>query len=247
VSIVDLIATGDIGLFRYVGSQTSDADRRSLLAVHNAVARRVGSFSHLEIGSHLGGTLQAVVADPRCRRVVSIDPRPASQPDDRGQVYAYEGNSTARMLSLLATVPGADLSKLETIELSTEDIAPGRLPRPDLCVVDGEHTYAAAVRDARFCRTVMQGAGVILFHDREVVERAIVDFVRETPGRVTAYAMRGSFFAVELGAGRRLLDDAAVAANLGRPRPLVWRIAGRLGVSAPLVGAAGRVRSRRRS
>ena len=63
------------------------------------------------------------------------------------------------MLALLATVPGADLAKLEAIELSTEDIAPGRLPRPDLCVIDAEHTYAAALRDGRFCPRRCRGPG----------------------------------------------------------------------------------------
>jgi hypothetical protein len=246
MSIVEQVAGHDIGLFAHVGSQTSDADRRSLLAVHHAIARRAGSFSFLEIGSHLGGTLQAVIADPRCRRVVSIDPRPAAQPDDRGQTFAYDGNSTARMLSLLATVPGADMDKLETIELSTEDIPPGGLTRPDLCLVDGEHTYAAALRDARFCRAVTQGAGVILFHDREVVEPAILDFLRETPGPLTAYPLRGSFFAVELGAGRPVLADPGVAANLGPPYALLWQLAGRLGLSRRLVGAAGHARRLRR-
>lgn len=120
------------------------------------------------------------------------------------------------------------------------------LPRPDLCLIDGEHTYAAALRDARFCRTVMQGAGVIVFHDREAVERAIIDFLRETPGPLTAYPLRGSFFAIELGAEPPVLRDAGVATNLGPPSPVLWRIAGRLGISARLVGAAGRVRSVRR-
>ncbi len=246
MDIAQRVAAHDVGLFVHVASQTSEADRRSLLAVHHALAERTGSFAHLEIGSHLGGTLQAFVADPRCRRIVSIDPRPPAQPDDRGQVFAYEGNSTARMLARLGQVPGADLEKLETIELSTEDIAPGGLPRPDLCVIDGEHTYGAALRDARFCRAATHGAGVILFHDREVVEPAILDFVRETPGPVTAYPLRGSFFVVELGAGRHLLADPGVAASLGPPDPRVWQVAGHLGISRRLVGAAGRWRRLRR-
>ncbi|MGI8803290.1 MAG: class I SAM-dependent methyltransferase [Solirubrobacteraceae bacterium] len=239
------IAAGDLSLFAHVGSQTSDADRRSLLAVHHAVAERTGSFSYLEIGSHLGGTLQAFMVDPRCRRVVSIDPRPPAQPDDRGEVFVYAGNSTARMLSLLAGVPGAALEKLETIELGTEDIAPGSLPRPDLCLVDGEHTYAAALRDGRFCRAVMQGAGTILFHDREIVEPAILDFLREVSGPVAAYPLRGSLFAVELGATAPLTADPAVAAQLGPPAPVLWRAAARLGLSARLTRAAG-YRPRRR-
>ncbi len=246
MSVVQRIADRDISLYHHIASQTSEADRRSLLAIHHAVARRAGSFSYLEIGSHLGGTLQACIADPRCRRTVSIDPRPPAQPDDRGQMFAYDGNSTARMRALLAAVPGADMTKLETIEASTEDIAPGRVARPDLCLIDGEHTYAAALRDARFCRTAMHGAGVLLFHDREIVEPAILDFLRETTGPLTAYPLRGSFFVVELGAGAPVLGDAGVAANLGPPSPLLWQVAGRLRLSAPLVAAAGLVRRRRR-
>jgi hypothetical protein len=246
MTIVQMIADRDTSLFGYVGSQTSDADRRSLLAIHHALARRADPFSYLEIGSHLGGTLQAFIADPRCRRIVSIDPRPAAQPDDRGQMFAYAENTTARMVSLLATVPGADMAKLETIELSTEDLAPGRLPRPDLCLIDAEHTYAAALRDARFCRAAMQGAGAILFHDREVVEPAILDFLRETTGPVTAYPLRGSFFVIELGADPPLLGDPGVAASLGPPHPLLWQVAGRLRLTRPLVEAAGRARRLRR-
>jgi hypothetical protein len=246
MSIARMVAEGDISLYRYIGSQTSEADRRSLLSIHNALAQRAATFSYVEIGSHLGGTLQAFIADPRCRRIVSIDPRPPAQPDDRGPMFAYEGNSTARMRTLLARVPGADMAKLETVELSTENIAPGRLARPDLCVIDGEHTYAAALRDARFCRAAMQGAGVILFHDREVIEPAILDFLRETTGPVTAYALRGSFFVIELGADPPLLHEAGVKANLGPPHPLVWEVAGRLRVSGPLVEAAGHVRRLRR-
>jgi len=70
-------------------------------------------------------------------------------------LFAYADNSTARMLSLLADVPTADMDKLQTIQLSTEDIPLGHLICPDLYLVDGERTYAAALRDARFCRAAM--------------------------------------------------------------------------------------------
>ena len=33
-------------------------------------------FAYLEIGSHLGGSLQVLIQDERCERIVSIDSRP---------------------------------------------------------------------------------------------------------------------------------------------------------------------------
>jgi hypothetical protein len=72
MTIADRVSDMDTSLFRPIESQTTEPDRRSLLALHAAIAER-GPFDYLEIGSHLGGSLQAMVADPRCRSIVSID------------------------------------------------------------------------------------------------------------------------------------------------------------------------------
>ena len=145
----------DVGLLDAIESQTSAADRRSLLALHGTMLTMLGTFRYLEIGSHLGGSLQALVAEPGCTHITSIDPRPLVQPDERPEIgyrWEYADNSTERMLALLGAVPGADVGKITTIELSTEDIDPGSLPhQPDLCFIDGEHTNRAALRDAEFC------------------------------------------------------------------------------------------------
>jgi hypothetical protein len=217
----DRVAALDIHLFAHIKSQTSDSDRRSLLAVHDAIAARAGTFSYLEIGSYMGGTLQVVIADPRCTRVVSIDPRPQWPPDDRPGAtrWEYPDNSTERMRELLQGVPGADLAKLETIEASTESIDAGQFARPDFCFIDGEHTYAAALRDARFCRTVMQGTGIIAFHDLSIIERAILDFLRETPRPHRGYELLGGeVFIVELGGVPTMLRDPGVRSQQNRPR-----------------------------
>ena len=63
----------------------------------------------------------------------------------------YPDNTTAGMLERLSRVPGADLGKLSTVDGTTEDLDPVAL-RVDLCLIDAEHTNAAALRDARFCR-----------------------------------------------------------------------------------------------
>jgi hypothetical protein len=114
----------------------------------------------------------------------------------------YVDNSTKHMRELLAAVPGADLSKLETIEASAENIAAETVGRPpDWCFIDGEHTYAAALRDARFCRAVMGSAGVIAF---------------QTPRPRRGYLLRDSVFVVEFGPLPTLVSTSGVHAQLTR-------------------------------
>jgi methyltransferase family protein len=195
------VAALDTTLFGAIESQTTEHDRRSLLALHAAVADR-GPFRYLEIGSHLGGSLQALVADPRCMEIVSIDTRPESQPDDRGEVFHYDANSTERMLRLLGKVPGADLSKILTFEEGTDVLSPSALPgTPALCLIDGEHTKEAALRDARFCLEALGDTGIIAFHDSNVVQPAIDDFVRSLGGRThAAFQLPDSVAVVQVGA-----------------------------------------------
>lgn len=210
MNIRDRVAMRDITLFQHIEIQTSAADRITFLALHDAVAKALHEFSYLEIGSHLGGTLQVFIADPRCIGAVSIDPRPERQPDDRGQVFEYPGNSTHRMLALLAQVPHADLSKLPTIERSTEDISPQELSRPDVAFIDGEHTYGAALRDARSCRGVMGDSGLVVFHDSWLIGTAIAAFAAEcTPA--DAYPAYDGMYLVELGGQSHILSDPLVA------------------------------------
>jgi len=202
MTIANRISDLDISLFGAIESQTTEPDRQSLLALHAAIAER-GPFDYLEIGSHLGGSLQAMVADPRCRSIVSIDPRPLSQPDDRGSDELYPKNSTERMLELLAAIPGADLAKLETFELGTDQLSVAELPtRPRFCFIDGEHTRAAALRDGRFCLEATAPDGVIAFHDSNVVLPGIEDFVAELDRPHHAFQMPDSVFVVELGPAR---------------------------------------------
>src|SRR5690242_10226939 len=88
----------DIALFDAISSQTGPDDRKSLLAVQSAVADAGDVSTYLETGSHLGGSIQARLVDPRCRTIYSIDKRPLIQPYDRGQNCAIPDNSSARMM-----------------------------------------------------------------------------------------------------------------------------------------------------
>jgi hypothetical protein len=193
----------DTSLFWPIESETTEPDRQSLLALHAAIAER-GPFHYLEIGSHLGGSLQAMVADARCHTIVSIDTRPPSQPDDRGGMYHYAQNSTQRMLDWLGSVHGADLTKLSTFERGTDQLSVAELPaRPSFCFIDGEHTREAALRDARFCLEATTADAVIAFHDSDIVVPGIEDFLAGLGARAHhAFPMPDSVFVVELGRAR---------------------------------------------
>src|SRR5437870_2880296 len=92
-------------------------------------------------------TLQLIPGD-------QIDPRLTNCPDTRGP-SPYPENTTAGMLESLAKIPNADIDKVQCIEAGTEAIDPATIePAPHLCLIDGEHTDAATLRDARFCLSV---------------------------------------------------------------------------------------------
>jgi len=193
----------DLSLFAAIESQSTDNDRRSLLACQLAMRAIRGDYVYLEIGSHLGGSLQPYVRDPRCRRIFSIDKRPQSQPDERGVDFAYEGNSTDRMLDGLRRVSPQGLDKLTCIDADASAVTPDRIdPRPDLCFIDGEHTDHAAASDFDFCRRVVTADGAIVFHDASIIYRALARIVRqleEQRAPFTAYHLADSVFVIELG------------------------------------------------
>jgi hypothetical protein len=198
----------DLALLGEIESQTTLGDRQSLLALHAACREVHGGFAYLEIGSHRGGSLQVLVRDPSCETIVSIDARPERQPDERGPEYVYENNSTDSMLRRLGELPGADTSKIVTIDESTETIDPAGIGlRPALCFVDAEHTDSAAVRDAMFCRAVLEDRGAIAFHDAQIVYGGIAHVLRELSAGSTPihpYVLPDSIFVVELGEPRLL-------------------------------------------
>ncbi len=178
MTVADRIAALDETLFDAIETQTTPADRRSLLALHQAA--RQERFAYLEIGSHLGGSLQVLIQDQRCERIVSIDSRPLEAPDERGLAFPYLDNRSERMLALLAELPHADLDKLETLDASTATLRSEEVKlRPRFCFVDAEHTDEAVLRDARFCRRLIDRPGWIAFHDAGIVYRGLGRFLEE--------------------------------------------------------------------
>ncbi|MBL8826267.1 MAG: class I SAM-dependent methyltransferase [Planctomycetaceae bacterium] len=202
----------DIGLFQPISTQTSRGDKRSLLKLQ-ACARQPGQYRYLEIGSHLGGTLQPHYVDPRCERIFSIDKRPAAQPDERGIIYEYHDNSTERMRANLRTAyPQADHDRLVTFDCDASDVNPTDItPRPEFCFIDGEHTNPAVLSDFAFCRQVCADDAVIAFHDTCFVFEGVRQIQRDLTAegvRFIGVKLGGSVYAILLGeACDRLLAE----------------------------------------
>lgn len=164
----------DLSVFDPVPTQLFVEDRGSILAIRNAVIERFGEYAYLEIGSYLGGSLQPHLNEPRCVSVLSIDARPAVQPDERGIVFDYPDNTSERMRATLSPVYGPFLGKLKTFDADARDVPRSELvPAPRLCLIDGEHTDRAVVSDFRVCLTVSARPAVILFDDAHIVYRGI--------------------------------------------------------------------------
>jgi hypothetical protein len=197
----------DLTLFEGIESQSLAADKMAWLAIQRATRNHYLHYSYLEIGSHLGGSMQTHVLDPRCVQLTSIDPRPPSQPDDRGdgtRVFEYKDNSTARMMQNfegLGMSYDEQIVRFRAIEETSDTLDRRQIVggRYHYCLIDGEHTHVAAQKDFWFCLRNIRTTGVIAFHDDNIVKRAIVagyDALRlmgvtfdvaKFPGLVTAF------------------------------------------------------------
>lgn len=189
-------------LFEPIPSQTSEGDKRSLLGIHSAVANRYENFTYLEIGSHLGGSIQPYLRDHRCKKIFSIDPRPQQQPDDRfpGHKSIYKDNSSERMLTLLKNAEIGDINKIVCIESDASVIEPSEIkPRPDILYIDGEHTMNAVISDCDFCLKVMSKSGTIIFHDYYIIHPAIMEIckqLRKKKQKHIALKLESNIFAI---------------------------------------------------
>jgi len=243
----------DISVFDAVPTQLLEADKRSVLAVREVVGRTYGDYAYLEVGSHLGGSLQPFLLDPRCTLLYSVDPRPLHQPDERGDTFRYRGNSTQHMLDTLAPSYGDHLDKLHCFERHARQVQADELPsRPRLCLIDGEHTDTAVQEDFRACVALAEADCVIMFDDAHVIYRGLrrcLEWLRAEGTPFRAYVLPAKVAVVEVGnlrlAGAPEISDLLVSAEaflfateeLDRYRRMVVRMKG-----LPGAALAGRVR-----
>lgn len=199
----DMLGRTDLELFAQIPSQTTDNDKRSLLACQQAIRSILPAYNYLEIGSYLGGSIQPYLFDDQCKRVISIDKRPTVQPDERGVDYIYQNNSTERMLEKLRAVYAPGTAKVMTLDGDASEIDSKKVtPAPELCFIDGEHTDGAAFSDFMFCLKVLAPNGVIMFHDAAVVYnglRRCTDHLEKEGIKFRAYNLPDVMFVIEIG------------------------------------------------
>ena len=206
VSVADFEArldTLDVTLFDAILSGTSEQDRQALLELQRAVRGAFGEYVYLEIGSHLGGSIQPHLIDPRCAKIYSIDKRPAEQPDERGISFPYPNNSTQKMLTLLENVSAEDMHKIVTIDADASEIDPAQIDvAPQFCFIDGEHTNRAVISDFKFCSKICAPNALIAFHDVNIVGEGVKTILRSLQERGikhSAVHVGGVVFAIGLG------------------------------------------------
>jgi len=156
-------------------SQTDHNDKKMLLALQACVRTKVETYTYVEIGSWMGGTLVPHLMDTKCGRIISIDKRPAAQADERGCTWYYVSTSTRMMLDRLEShLPATALAKLETYDCDAQDLPDqGRSAKFDLAFIDGEHTNRAAFQDFISLLPLAQQNCIIAFHDANFVTDAI--------------------------------------------------------------------------
>ncbi len=202
-SIEERITARDLSLFDAISSQSVKGDRIAWLKLQNGVRQHFGNYTYLEIGSHLGGSIQNHLIDSRCQRIISIDKRPPRQPDDRGQYYDYENNSTQRMLDNLRAISPAGIEKITCIDSDASQVDVQQLEdRPHLTFIDGEHTQRAVRSDFSFCLSASRPDGIIALHDDNVVWPAIqtlCDDLTRSGKNFRSIKLGGSTFAFFLG------------------------------------------------
>lgn len=198
-----LLSDLDLRLFEKITSQSTEEDKKSFLAIQQAVREIYPNYNYLEIGSYLGGSIQPHLLDEQCAKIYSIDKRPPQQPDERGIDYVYQNNSTARMIEQLKTVAPEKLGKLETIDGDTRQLQSYRIKdKIQCCFIDGEHTDGAVVSDFNFCLDVLDENGIIMFHDAQITYNGIAECVKslENSGRkFRAYSLPNIVFVIEIG------------------------------------------------
>ena len=95
------IKRGDASIFTII-TALSQADKAVFLELQNIVGSLHPGYCYLEVGSDRGGSIIAPLFDSRCGTLVSVDPRPEIQPDERGVSFSFPENTTAKMLEILA-------------------------------------------------------------------------------------------------------------------------------------------------
>jgi hypothetical protein len=214
------IAALDVSIFR-IESQTFFEDRRSFLAIQNAVREWKKEYVYLECGSHIGGSLLPHVLDPRCRVLYSVDKRPPLQPDERGLNYEYPYNSSQRMAATLGRYVTANyLARLHTFDMDASELTAGDIQeQPDLVLIDAEHTNAAVFSDFLHLYRLCHRSTIYVFHDANLILGGLQNiemFLRHCEVVFDSYVLPRVVYLLAVGEAREVLRPVGVKFGLNK-------------------------------
>jgi hypothetical protein len=168
----------DLQIFT-IPTAATERDRLTFLRLQRLVRNRNRKYTYLEIGSENGGSLVPHLADADCQAAISVDLRPDEMPDERGVIFDYPGNSSVVMLQMLkecVSVGPELLKKLTTFECDVSNVQASQLPaKPDLVLIDGEHTNTACFSDFTSILKLASDDVVIAFHDSQLISDAMLN------------------------------------------------------------------------
>ena len=221
------VASLDVSIFK-IQSQTSANDRRSFLAVHNAMRSWKSEYVYLECGSHIGGSLLPHILDPKCRVAYSVDKRPTIQPDERGISYEYAQNSSQRMIETLRQqVTTRDiLRKLRTFDKDARELTAENIQdRPDLVMIDAEHTNAAVFSDFLSIYRLCHPSTIYLFHDANLILPGLENietFLHYTGVTFDSYVLPDVVYVLALNEARKVLEPIGTRYGQDKNRFAIW-------------------------
>lgn len=153
-----------------IDSQTTDIDKQVLLTIRT-ILKTLPSYSYLEIGSYLGGSLTPFLKDDNCTKILSVDHREQKQPDERGAIYNYSDITNDTMITNLKSY-GFDITKLEVFDGSISEYN-NESELYDFIFIDGEHTDWACFRDFIHSEKYFKKDCIVAFHDTQFVYKSI--------------------------------------------------------------------------
>ena len=153
-----------------IKSQTTDVDKEVLLKIRTLL-KNLPSYSYLEIGSYLGGSLTPFLKDNNCTKILSVDDRELQQPDERGAKYDYSGITHDSMILNLRSF-GFDTTKIEVFDGPINEYG-NKNELYDFIFIDGEHTDWACFRDFIHSEKYFKEDCIIAFHDTQLVYKSI--------------------------------------------------------------------------
>ena len=152
-------------------SQTTDEDKIVLLKLKNLM-QKLNSYSYLEIGTYLGGSLTPFVKDSNCKYILSVDDRERATPDERGNKINYLNIKEEKTIENLKKY-NLDISKIDFFNGSINEYKKTK-HRFDLCFIDAEHTDVACFRDFIYSNKLIKNNAIIAFHDSQVIYKALI-------------------------------------------------------------------------